>query len=352
VLGHGNFFSDIGHALSQAWKAVKPFVGTVVGIVATIVLAPALGPWAAVVGSAIGGLTDVALGNATWKQAALGFAVGSIVGGALAPYMKALGPVLSGAIMGGTTGGILAGINGQNVGAGILTGAVLGGAAGGLAWGIERSGLGNALRNSAFGQYVSNAASGAYGAVRGWFSTNVPEGYVKVGTPYVVGDSPVGGQLVRPPAQYGGNNPEVIPNSAYGLMRDASGRLHAISPRNGRTTLIPENAVSDFTRLRPAEIDTMIRLRQMGIDVTESSHVGAEYVDSAGQSYDQMGNPQSAKFWNEANFLDAIDSHLLKSNNFTAIDLTGFAPEQQAAVSSYLNSLPAAQQGKIIKVGF
>lgn len=55
---------------------------------------------------------------------------------------------------------------------------------------------------------------------------------------------------------------------------------------------------------------------------------------------------------NEQEFLNSIDEHLLKSNDFTVIDLTGFTEEQIGTVRAYINNLPAESQSKIISVGF
>jgi hypothetical protein len=54
----------------------------------------------------------------------------------------------------------------------------------------------------------------------------------------------------------------------------------------------------------------------------------------------------------EQQFLKSIESHLLKSNDFTVIDLTGFKEAQISAVKNYVHSLPQASQAKIIKIGF
>ena len=71
-----------------------------------------------------------------------------------------------------------------------------------------------------------------------------------------------------------------------------------------------------------------------------------------GKTYDALGNPAASKFWNERQFMDSIDRHLLKSNDFTVIDLNGFTEAQITTVRNYINSLPAASQAKIIRIGF
>lgn len=60
----------------------------------------------------------------------------------------------------------------------------------------------------------------------------------------------------------------------------------------------------------------------------------------------------ASKYWNEQKFLASVDSHLLKANDFTAVDMTGFTDAQKAAVRAYVDSLPAASQARIIRIGF
>jgi hypothetical protein len=107
------------------------------------------------------------------------------------------------------------------------------------------------------------------------------------------------------------------------------------------------------TRLTEAEQATMGRLEQkLGIQVSQSPHIGAEYVDALGRSYEQIGDPMASKFWNENKFIASIDRHLLKSNDFLVIDLTGFTTEQIQAVERYLATLPKETLDKIIRIGF
>ncbi len=114
-----------------------------------------------------------------------------------------------------------------------------------------------------------------------------------------------------------------------------------------------EPAIPGATRLSEAEQATAARLQaQTGLTLKESEHVGSEYVDELGRTYDQMGNPKTSQFWNEKSFLGQIDKHLLKSNDFTVIDLTGFTEAQITTVRNYVNSLPAQSQAKIKRIGF
>ncbi len=108
--------------------------------------------------------------------------------------------------------------------------------------------------------------------------------------------------------------------------------------------------------LRPAEVDTAVRLVQLppftSRRFSKSPHVGAEYVDDLGRTYDALGTPAASRHWNEKEFRRAIDTHLLKSNDFTVVDLTGFSNEQISAVRAYVDSLPPADQAKMVRIGF
>jgi hypothetical protein len=111
--------------------------------------------------------------------------------------------------------------------------------------------------------------------------------------------------------------------------------------------------VSNATRLSDAELETGKRLsRKLGVPLRQSTHEGEEFVDPAGKTYDAYGELGASKHWNEAEFMNGIRRHLLKSNDFTVIDLTGFTPEQIAAVERYLGTLPPGQLAKIIRIGF
>lgn len=114
--------------------------------------------------------------------------------------------------------------------------------------------------------------------------------------------------------------------------------------------------LSSATRLTPNEISTAERLAALpqmaGRTLTESPHEGAELADDQGRSYDLMGQPQASKHWNESEFLGSINSRLLKENDFSVIDLTGFTADQVDTVRDYVDSLPQEDQDKIIRIGF
>ncbi len=96
----------------------------------------------------------------------------------------------------------------------------------------------------------------------------------------------------------------------------------------------------------------MFFYKPLGRTLRESDHIGAEYIDDLGRTYDQLGDPRASAYWDERQFFKSIDQHLLKSNDFTVIDMTGFASEQVESVAAYVGSLPIAAQQKIVAIGF
>jgi hypothetical protein len=68
-----------------------------------------------------------------------------------------------------------------------------------------------------------------------------------------------------------------------------------------------------------------------------------------------MGDPATSKYWSPRvaqQFFEAIDGHLLKSVNFTVIDLTGFSDQSIVDITRYVDSLSEAEQARIIRIGF
>jgi len=65
-----------------------------------------------------------------------------------------------------------------------------------------------------------------------------------------------------------------------------------------------------------------------------------------------MDEPAASTSWHEREFFKSIDRHLLKSNDFTVIDLTGFTPEHVAVVTRYVDSLAPEAQSTIVRLGF
>ena len=116
---------------------------------------------------------------------------------------------------------------------------------------------------------------------------------------------------------------------------------------------IGSEALLNVTRLSEAEVATGKRLsRKLGVQLAESPHLGADFVDAAGRTYDALGVPAASRHWNAKRFIDSINEHLLKSNDFTVIDLTGFTPEQIQVVQRHLSTLKPEQLSKLIRIGF
>ncbi len=88
-----------------------------------------------------------------------------------------------------------------------------------------------------------------------------------------------------------------------------------------------------------------------GRTLSGSDHVGADFVEDLGRTFDALGTPRASQYWNQEQFLASIDSHVLKSNDFTVVDLTGFTPQQVAVVDSHIASLSTDAQATIIRLG-
>lgn len=112
-------------------------------------------------------------------------------------------------------------------------------------------------------------------------------------------------------------------------------------------------------RVRPAELRTAQRLAAdypefdgRTFDAPPPPDPGYDWRDDLGHTYDAMGDGTKSQFFNLQQFTSSIDSHLLKGNDFTVIDMTGYTPEQIDAVSNYVNGLPASSRAVIRRVGF
>ena len=113
--------------------------------------------------------------------------------------------------------------------------------------------------------------------------------------------------------------------------------------------------IANATRqYRAAEILTAERFMQKtGTTLYESLHQGEEFVDALGNTYDACGSLLASQRGNMTEFCDSILEHVQKSCNYTVLDLTGFTAEQIAAIKTYIaDTLTAAQQAKILKIGF
>jgi hypothetical protein len=83
-----------------------------------------------------------------------------------------------------------------------------------------------------------------------------------------------------------------------------------------------------------------------------SEHVGSEVTDDLGRTYDSLGSAAASQFWNERKFFGSIMNHVQKSNDFTVIDVTGFASEHRSAVEVFLNGLLDDLESKVVRIGF
>jgi hypothetical protein len=92
---------------------------------------------------------------------------------------------------------------------------------------------------------------------------------------------------------------------------------------------------------------------QLGRPLWDSAHPGADFIDDLGRTYDAIGTPSASRFWNEGQFLESVTRHLLKSDNISVIDMTGFTEAQKAAVSAHLGKLQRASRSlQIVRIGF
>jgi len=111
-------------------------------------------------------------------------------------------------------------------------------------------------------------------------------------------------------------------------------------------------------RARPAEVRTAERLTTnpefdgRTFDAPPPPDPGYDWTDDLGRTYDAMGDGTKSRYFNLKQFTSSIDSHLLKGNDFTVIDMTGYTPEQVAAVKAYVDGLPASSQALIRRIGF
>jgi hypothetical protein len=120
-----------------------------------------------------------------------------------------------------------------------------------------------------------------------------------------------------------------------------------------RDRFVPEPD-AHLDRLRPSERATLDRARRWHPE-RDLRVAREEHVDGAGRTYDQMGNPDTSRFWGARaaqKFYRSVDAHLRKSTDFTLIDLTGFSARSRGDIAAYVDSLPADQQAKIVRLGF
>lgn len=146
-------FSDpSGHGwFSKAWKKIKGYIGTII----TVALYPALGPLAAIIGSAVGALVN----GGTWKSFAIGAAIGIVAGG----IADAIGGL---PIMCGVENAI--GSTAMNFVAGALTGAVSGAISSTVYGGNWGKNMLEGAKGGAIGAGIGMATHVAVGKLKAW----------------------------------------------------------------------------------------------------------------------------------------------------------------------------------------
>jgi hypothetical protein len=128
-----------------------------------------------------------------------------------------------------------------------------------------------------------------------------------------------------------------------------TGALEAVTPGPPGTL-----SINLATRLSASEISTGVRLaEQTGARLVQSEHVGAEFVDAAGKTYDAMGGGkafEAKNFGDGSKFMNSIVKHVNKSVDKVAIDLKGASKDQVGAIKGFVKTLTRKQQDKVIYV--
>ncbi|MEK6288885.1 MAG: RHS repeat-associated core domain-containing protein, partial [Acidobacteriota bacterium] len=151
-------------------------------------------------------------------------------------------------------------------------------------------------------------------------------------------------QIVQALILWATRNPDTAQQVVQDLVQLSTG-----SPAPGPAGTL---TISTGTRLTATEISTGARLaKQTGTALTESAHVGAEFVSAAGKTIDAMGGVKAYEnFGSGAKFFNAITKHVNKSVDHVAIDLKGASGAQIKAVKGFVSGLTKKQQEKIIYV--
>jgi CdiA C-terminal tRNase domain len=124
--------------------------------------------------------------------------------------------------------------------------------------------------------------------------------------------------------------------------------------RNNPNIAVPLSEAIVGPTLTADELATGLRTEgQLGHPLYVSPHVGADFVDTAGATYDALLQPGASGHWATEwpNIQQQLLRHLGKAN-FTIVDATGLLAAQIADLTAYVNGLTAAQQAKIIRIGF
>jgi hypothetical protein len=123
---------------------------------------------------------------------------------------------------------------------------------------------------------------------------------------------------------------------------------------NSNSCIIP---VPGMKPLSAAEEATGQRLmaasEYRGGVLSQSPHVGADFVDQNGTTYDAIGQPGGYSHWNQDQFLSALDEHVnYPKGDYTVLDLTGASSSQMDVIFSHIDSTYTSEQrATIIIVG-
>lgn len=118
----------------------------------------------------------------------------------------------------------------------------------------------------------------------------------------------------------------------------------------------PSLILAPNSRLKPTEIDSLTRLsKQLGSTLLESAHVGEEVRGVGAGTTKTIDVTGHGNFYKDpgfklSQFFAAIKRHVLKSSDYTAIDLKGATKEQISAITNYVNTLDKNLRDKIIYI--
>jgi hypothetical protein len=132
-----------------------------------------------------------------------------------------------------------------------------------------------------------------------------------------------------------------------------AGETPVLVHNSGAACIIPAPGVKP---LSPEEQATGMRLmassEYKGGVLSQSPHVGADFVDANGVTYDAIGQPGAYANWDPTQFLSALDRHVnYVKGDYTVLDLTGASSSQLDTIFSHIDAYTEAQRSKIIIVG-
>ena len=121
-------------------------------------------------------------------------------------------------------------------------------------------------------------------------------------------------------------------------------------------TVVNAKDATNAARMSKLTVEEISRSRveaKLKIKLKISDNPRIDWIDEAGKTYDQMGNPNMIPHWDKQKkqFLHQIDIHLAKADH-PVIDLTNFPNNIKDDVLQYINNLPSEQANRIIRLGF